>query len=225
MILYLIFFNLRTVIKESFSLGIIRLITRVSQKFCNISSTYSLYSSRSKKNIQSRGHRGEIFWNHLSVPWSYVDTSSFFSGKEIPSLKLQRPLGCWSAISARSGLWIGTRNYPQELGPDYRLDAALVQFPQVPCVYSENWLVQILQNLWLHLTRLSRLIFFDFNSVVRRDSKIHNTTGPLFYCLLIIIKSGLLTGIRWFVCYPKVSENFIGLILCDGFWFVHISYG
>ena len=43
--------------------------------------------------------------------------------------------------------------------------------------------------------------FFNY-SVVRRDSKVDNFTNFLFF-LLIIMRAGLLAGIRWSVCMLK----------------------
>ena len=55
--------------------------------------------------------------------------------------------------------------------------------------------------------------FFQFYSVVRRDSKVDNFANPLFF-LLIIIGSGLLAGIRWSV-YVKDS---IGVYVYHFLW-------
>ena len=81
--------------------------------------------------------------------------------------------------------------------------------------------------------------FFQFYSVVSRDSKVHNFACSLFFFfffLLIIIKSGLLAGIRWFVCMLKshrslcVSFSRTGAGLCiyhlfvwSNLNFLHIS--
>ena len=48
---------------------------------------------------------------------------------------------------------------------------------------------------------LSLFTFFQFYSVFNRDSKVNYFASSLF--LLIIIKSGLLAGIRWSVCMLK----------------------
>ena len=49
-------------------------------------------------------------------------------------------------------------------------------------------------------------IFIQFYSLVHRDRKVGNFANSLF--LLIIIRSGLLAGIRWSVCMSKsVSIN------------------
>ena len=45
--------------------------------------------------------------------------------------------------------------------------------------------------------------FFQFYSVVIRDSKVDNFAGFLLFLLLIIIRSGLLAEIRWYVCMSK----------------------
>ena len=71
--------------------------------------------------------------------------------------------------------------------------------------------------LILHFT------FFQFYSVVSRDSKVDYFASSLFcllLLLLIIIKSGLLAGIRWSVCMLKshkslcVAFSWTGARLC-----------
>ena len=47
--------------------------------------------------------------------------------------------------------------------------------------------------------------FFQIYSVVRRDSKVDNFTNFIF--LLIIMRSGLLAGIRWSVCMLKSHRS------------------
>ena len=47
--------------------------------------------------------------------------------------------------------------------------------------------------------------FFQFYSVVSRDSKVNNFENSLFY--LIIIRSGLLAEIRWSVCMSKSQRS------------------
>ena len=63
--------------------------------------------------------------------------------------------------------------------------------------------------------------FFQFYSVVSRDSKVdYFASSPFFFFLLIIIKSGLLAGIRWSVCMLKshwsscVAFSRTGAVLC-----------
>ena len=54
------------------------------------------------------------------------------------------------------------------------------------------------------------LAFFQFYSVVSRDSKIHNFASSFFcflFFLLTIIRSDLLAEIRWFVCMPKSHRS------------------
>ena len=53
--------------------------------------------------------------------------------------------------------------------------------------------------------------FFQFYSVVSRESKVDYFASSLFL-LLIIIKSGLLAGIRWSVCILKSHRS-----LCESF--------
>ena len=48
--------------------------------------------------------------------------------------------------------------------------------------------------------------FFQFYSVFSRNSKVDNFANSL-YLLLIIIKSGLLAGIRWSVCMLKSHRS------------------
>ena len=53
--------------------------------------------------------------------------------------------------------------------------------------------------------------FFHIYSVVRRDSKVDNFADSLFL-LLIIMRSGLLAGIKWSVCMVKSYRS-----LCESF--------
>ena len=64
--------------------------------------------------------------------------------------------------------------------------------------------------------------FFQFHSVVRRDSKAHNSASSLLLLLLLlIIRSGRLAEIRWSVCISKshrslcVSFSWTDSRLCD----------
>ena len=54
--------------------------------------------------------------------------------------------------------------------------------------------------------------FFQFYSVVSRDSKVDYFASSLFLLLMIIIKSGLLAGIRWSVCILMSHRS-----LCESF--------
>ena len=86
-------------------------------------------------------------------------------------------------------------------------------------------------NVEVHI---SLFTFFQFYSVVSRDSKVDNFSGFLF--LLIIIRSGLQAEIRWSVCMSKsdrslcVSFSRTGARLCiyhllawSNLNFLHIS--
>ena len=53
--------------------------------------------------------------------------------------------------------------------------------------------------------------FFQFYSVVSRDSKVGYFASSLFF-LFIFIKSGLLAGIRWSACMLKSHRS-----LCESF--------
>ena len=55
--------------------------------------------------------------------------------------------------------------------------------------------------------------FLQIYSVVRRDSKVDNFAESLFFFLLIIMKSGLLAGIKWSVCMLKSHSS-----LCVSFF-------
>ena len=81
----------------------------------------------------------------------------------------------------------------------------------------------IVVNLMSHnflrsLTRswgfINPFAFGDFRSVVQQHDKGNLMVKPYF---LFNTKSGLLAGIMWFVFYPKISENFVHLILRDVF--------
>ena len=66
--------------------------------------------------------------------------------------------------------------------------------------------------------------FFQFYSVVSRDSKVHNRASSLFW--LIIIRSGLLAEIEWSICtskshwslYVSFSRRDAGLFIYQ--WFI-----
>ena len=70
--------------------------------------------------------------------------------------------------------------------------------------------------------------FFQFYSVVCRNSKVHNSASSLF--LLIIIRSGRLAEIRWSVCILKsqrrlcVSFSRTESGLCIYHWFVWSNF-
>ena len=53
---------------------------------------------------------------------------------------------------------------------------------------------------------ISLFTFFQFYSVVRRDSKVDNFVNSLFL-LLIIIRSGLLAEMRWSFCISKSHRS------------------
>ena len=66
--------------------------------------------------------------------------------------------------------------------------------------------------------------FFQFYSIVSRDSKVHNFASSLFFfLLLIVIRSGLLVEIRRSI---RMSKSYRSLcdILLDRCWVVHIPY-
>ena len=71
--------------------------------------------------------------------------------------------------------------------------------------------------------------FLQNYSVVRRDSKVDNFTNFLFF-LLIIMRSGLLAGIKWSVCMLKshrsLCESFssTGTGLCIYYLFVWLNW-
>ena len=49
--------------------------------------------------------------------------------------------------------------------------------------------------------------FFQFYSVVSRDSKVDNFVSSLFFFLFIIIRSGHLAEIRWSVCMSRSHRS------------------
>ena len=72
--------------------------------------------------------------------------------------------------------------------------------------------------------------FLQIYSVVHRDSKVHNFADSLFFfCffLLIIMRSGLLAGIKWSVCMLKSHRSlcvaFLGQVL--GYAYTICLYG
>ena len=67
---------------------------------------------------------------------------------------------------------------------------------------------------------LSVFVFFYFLSVVCRNDKIHYSLGSVLFCLLSFVQ------VFWlgFGDLFKIPENFVHLILQDGFRFVHIPF-
>ena len=62
--------------------------------------------------------------------------------------------------------------------------------------------------------------FFQFYSVVCRDSKVHNSESSLFFVDYYKI---WLSGPDLVIClYLKIPEEFVHLIVLDRFWVVHI---
>ena len=55
------------------------------------------------------------------------------------------------------------------------------------------------------LVHILLFTFFQFRSVVRRDSKVHNSASPLF--LLIKLRSGRLAEISWSVYISKSQRS------------------
>ena len=49
--------------------------------------------------------------------------------------------------------------------------------------------------------------FLQIYSVVRRENKVDNFTNFFFFLLLIIMRSGLLAGIKWSVCMLKSHRS------------------
>ena len=66
--------------------------------------------------------------NFLPILWFCADTISCYLRWWTPSLKLTPP-DCWSVMSTRGKLWIGTSNNPRDLGPDYTLGKASSLIP------------------------------------------------------------------------------------------------
>ena len=64
--------------------------------------------------------------------------------------------------------------------------------------------------------------FFQFYSVVNRNSLVHIFASSLFL-LLIIVRSGRLAEIKWSVCMSK-SLRSLRFILQERCWVVHIPF-
>ena len=65
--------------------------------------------------------------------------------------------------------------------------------------------------------------FFQFYSVVSRDSKVDNFALSFFFFLLIIISFDRLAEIRWSVFMSK-SQRSLCVIFQDKCWVVHTSF-
>ena len=74
---------------------------------------------------------------------------------------------------------------------------------------------------WKIVVLISIFAFFQFYSVGRWNSKA--TVPQALYFLLIIIKSGRLSEIRWLVCISKSLKK-LCFILHDRFLVVHIPF-
>ena len=140
---------------------------------------------------------------------------------------LSNALSCW-IVSTRPPTSKSSRPF----------NNPLVIVPKAPITIGTIVYFHVPQSFVNSLARSRVLIFFftflQIYSVVRRDSKVDNFAESLF--LLIIIRSGLLAGIRWSVCMLKshrslcVSFSRTGAGLCiyhlfiwSNWDFLHIS--
>ena len=107
----------------------------------------------------------------------------------------------------------------------------IVAIPDPGVVYNNNNPLITLYIPHLHVPQFFQfpskvkvfvLLFtlFQSYSVVSRDNKVDNFANSLSFFLLISIRSGLLSDIRWFVCTSKfrrslcVSFSWTGARLC-----------
>ena len=86
------------------------------------------------------------------------------------------------------------------------LNNPLVAVPRAP--------ITISNNRHFHVPQFFNYLFafFQLYSVVRWDSKVHNSASSLFFFVLIIIRSGCLAEIGWSVCISKSQRS-----LCASF--------
>ena len=101
------------------------------------------------------------------------------------------------AVLSNAVIWIVSTR-PQTSKSSRPFNNPLVIVPNAPITIG-TIVTFMFHSFFNSLARLRHLSFFShsfrFYSVVRRDSKVYNFTNSLFL-LLIIMRSGLLAGIR-----------------------------
>ena len=133
----------------------------------------------------------------MVFPWSLSDSKSS---------QVSRTLLSILAVPNNAAVWILSTRPPASKSSS-PLNSPLVSVPNAPitigiivtCMFHGFQFPSKVQALIL------LFIFFQFYSVVSRDSKVHNFSSSLF--LLIIIMSGCLAEIRWSVLFRRVRYN------------------
>ena len=103
-----------------------------------------------------------------------------------------------------------------------------VTVPRAPITFGIN--VSLMFHSFFQFTSKFQLLiplfnFFQFYSVVSRDSKVHNSGSSLFFLLLIIIRSGRLAEIWRSICMRKSRRvSAFGLWLNHVLWWAHFSF-
>ena len=125
------------------------------------------------------------------------------------------------AVLSNAVVWIVSTRPPTSK-PSRPYNNTLVIVPKAPVTIG-TIVTFMFYSFFQFSSRVEVLIllftFLQTYSVIRRDSKVDNFANPLFF-LLIIIRSGLLAGIRWSVSILKshrtlcVSFSWTGAGLC-----------
>ena len=118
------------------------------------------------------------------------------------------------AVLSNAVVWIVSTRPPTSMSSS-PFNNPLVSVPKAPITIGT--IVTFMFHSFFNSLARSRYFFFFFTflqiySVVRWDSKVDNFADSLFLFLLIIIRSGLLAGIRWSVCMLKSHRS-----LCESF--------
>ena len=133
------------------------------------------------------------------------------------SLQISRTLLSILAVLSNKGVVWMVSTRPPTFKSSSTFSNPLVTVPKAPITIS------ITVICMLHIffpSKVEVLIllfnFFQFYSVVSRDSKVENFASSLLY-LLIIIRSGFLAEIRWSVCMSMSHRSlcvfFLGQVL------------
>ena len=71
---------------------------------------------------------------------------------------------------------------------------------------------------------VSLFVFFDFYSEDHWNSNVHKTVNSLFFFSFVNYHLVWSSGQDVICLYLKIPENFMSLILLDGFWFVPVPF-
>ena len=163
---------------------------------------------------------------HISVSWWFFSLSL----SDIRSPQVSRTRLRILAVLSNAVIWVVSTRPPTSMS-SRPFDNTLVTLPKAPITIG-TIVTLMFHILFQFSSKVEILIllftFFQFYSVINRDSKIDNFASSLF--LLIIIRSGLLAGIRRSMCMSKshrslcVSFSWTGAGLCMYYLFVWSNF-